>query len=401
MVKVARRALEIEYAIRDVVVKAKELERRGKKVIYLNIGDPCKFDFQPPGHIIDALHNAAREGYNGYSDSVGVQELREAIAEKEERVNNVKIGPDDVIVTTGISEAIFMLMGAVVEPGDEVLVPGPTYPPYISLVKYFGGKPVSYRCDEESGWNPDVEDIRRKISDKTAMIVVINPNNPTGAVYDEHVLREIINIAGEHDILVVSDEIYDRIVYDEKHVSTASIAGDVPVIGLNGFSKVYLMPGWRLGYMYFYDPEGKLETLKEAVTKEARVRICANTVVQMAAIEALRGPQDHIEEMVRKLRERRDYVWKRLNEIEGMSCTMPRGAFYAFPKVELRGIWKDDKEFVYDLLEETGVLVVFGSGFDPVYGKDHFRLVFLPPIEILEDALNRVEEFMDKKLGRA
>ncbi|MHA1595986.1 MAG: aminotransferase class I/II-fold pyridoxal phosphate-dependent enzyme [Candidatus Baldrarchaeia archaeon] len=400
MVKVAPRALGIEYAIRDVVVKAKDLERRGKKIIYLNIGDPCKFDFQPPRHMIDALYKAAIEGYNGYTDSLGIPDLREAIAEKERKVNGVKIEPDDVIVTSGISEAIFMLMGAVVEPGDEVLVPGPTYPPYISLVKYFGGIPVTYHCDEDNEWQPDVSDIEKKITERTVMIVIINPNNPTGAVYDQKILREILDLAAEHDIIVVSDEIYDRIIFDGKHVSAASVAKDVPIIGLNGFSKVYLVPGWRLGYIYFYDPEGRLERLKEAITKEARVRICANSIVQMAAVQALRGPQDHIAEMVRKLRERRDFVWRRLNEIDGLSCVKPKGAFYAFPKIEVKGIWRSDKDFVFELLEEAGVLVVFGSGFDPIYGKDHFRIVFLPPIEILKEALSKIEAFIEKKISK-
>jgi aspartate/methionine/tyrosine aminotransferase len=324
-------------------------------------------------------------------------ELKEAICEKEEKVNGVKIQPEDVVVTHGISEGIQMVMAALVENGDEVLVPGPTYPPYISYVKFFGGRPVAYETVEEDGWQPNLDDLRAKITAKTRAIVVINPNNPCGALYEEKVVREIIDLAGEHDLLLVSDEIYDRIVYAEKFVSTSHIAKDVPVVGLNGFSKTYFMTGWRLGYIYFHDSNGRLTELREGIGKEARVRLSANTPVQKAGVAALRGPQDHILRMVEKLRKRRDHAWKRLNEIAGISCTKPEGAFYVFPKVEAVGSkWKTDAEFVYNLLEETGVLFVHGSGFEPTYGYGHFRSVILPPIETLEAALNLVEQFMSK-----
>ncbi|MFQ5759249.1 MAG: aminotransferase class I/II-fold pyridoxal phosphate-dependent enzyme, partial [Candidatus Bathyarchaeia archaeon] len=255
--------------------------------------------------------------------------------------------------------------------------------------------PVFYRTVEENGWQPDIDDIRAKITDKTRGIVVINPNNPCGALYDEKVLKEVVDLAGEHEILLMSDEIYDRIVYEKKFFSLSHIAKDVPVLGLNGFSKCYLMTGWRMGYMYFYDPEEKLTDLRENVEKEARIRLCCNTPVQKAAVEALRGPQDHIEEMVEKLRKRRDYSWKRLNEIDGISCARPEGAFYVFPKVHGIGSrWKDDFEFVRQLLERTQVLLVHGSGFGITYGSEHFRGVFLPKVEVLETAFDRLERFM-------
>lgn len=397
MFQVTGRVRSIEYAIRDVLAQAKELERQGKKVIYLNIGDPVKFDFDTPNHIKQALAKAVEEGDNWYAPSEGLPELKEAICEKEEKVNGVKIQPEDVVVTHGISEGIQMVMAALVENGDEVLVPGPTYPPYISYVKFFGGRPVAYETVEEDGWQPNLDDLRAKITAKTRAIVVINPNNPCGALYEEKVVREIIDLAGEHDLLLVSDEIYDRIVYAEKFVSTSHIAKDVPVVGLNGFSKTYFMTGWRLGYIYFHDSNGRLTELREGIGKEARVRLSANTPVQKAGVAALRGPQDHILRMVEKLRKRRDHAWKRLNEIAGISCTKPEGAFYVFPKVEAVGSkWKTDAEFVYNLLEETGVLFVHGSGFEPTYGYGHFRSVILPPIETLEAALNLVEQFMSK-----
>jgi len=398
MFPVTERVQTIEYAIRDVIVLAKKLEKKGKEIVYLNIGDPVKYDFDTPNHIKQALREAVEEGANWYSPSEGLPELREAVCEKEKKVNGVEITPENVIVTQGISEGIQMLMAAIVEKGDEVLVPGPAYPPYISYVRFFGGKPVSYRTIEENGWQPDIRDLQSKITRKTRGIVVINPNNPCGALYSEKTVKEIVGLAGEHKLFLISDEIYDRIVFKEGFVSAAHIAKDVPVIGMNGFSKTYLMTGWRLGYMYFYDPEGKLKKLIECVGKETRIRLCANTPVQKAGVAALKGAQGHIVEMVKKLRERRDYSWKRLNEMKGISCTKPEGAFYVFPKVEeVDARWKTDEEFARQLLEVTGVLIVHGSGFDPTYGFGHFRAVILPPIETLEKAFDLMERFMSKK----
>jgi len=398
MFQVTRRVQTIEYAIRDVVALAKKLEKKGKEIIYLNIGDPVKFDFDTPDHVKRALKEAVDEGTNWYSPSEGLPELREAICEKEKKVNRVEISPENVIVTQGISEGIQMLMAAIVENGDEVLVPGPSYPPYISYVKFFGGKPVSYRTVENDGWQPDIDNLRSKITRKTRGIVLINPNNPSGALYGEKIVKKVIDLAGEHKLFLISDEIYDRIAYREGFVSTSHIANDVPVIGMNGFSKTYLMTGWRLGYMYFHDPDGKLKEFKECVEKETRIRLCANTPVQKAGVIALKGPQGHIAEMVKKLRQRRDYTLKRLNQMKGISCTKPEGAFYVFPKVENVGSkWKTDQEFAHQLLEKTGILVVHGSGFDPTYGSGHFRAVILPPIETLEKAFDLLEEFMSRQ----
>jgi len=398
MFKATERTRSVEYAIRDVLAFAKKLEKKGKKIIYLNIGDPCKYDFDTPKHIKKALTKAVEEGNNWYAPSEGLPELREAICEKERRVNGVNVQAEDVIVTQGISEGIQMLMAAIVDSGDEVLVPGPTYPPYMSYVKFFSGKAVSYETLEEENWQPNVEDLEHKITSKTRAIVIVNPNNPTGALYDENVIRTLINLAGEHDLPIVSDEIYDRIVFKRGFVSSAHIAGDVPVIGMNGFSKTYLMTGWRLGYMYFHDTEGKLAELKECVAKETRIRLSANTPVQKAGVAALKGSQHHITEMNEKLEQRRDFAWKRLNQIEGISCAKPEGAFYVFPRVDGVGTrWRTDSEFARQLLERTGVLIVHGSGFDEDYGSGHFRAVILPPSEILEEAFDYLEDFMAKK----
>jgi alanine-synthesizing transaminase len=398
MFKATERTRTIEYAIRDVLAFAKKIEKQGKKIIYLNIGDPCKYDFDTPEYIKKALVKAVEEGNNWYAPSEGLPELREAICEKEERVNGVKIHAEDVIVTQGISEGIQMLMAAIVDSGDEILVPGPTYPPYMSYVKFFGGKPVSYETVEDNGWQPNIADLRHKVSRKTRAIVIINPNNPTGALYDEKIVKKIVDLAGEHNLLLISDEIYDRLVFKKGFVSAAHIARDVPVIGMNGFSKTYLMTGWRLGYMYFYDPEGEFAELKESVAKETRIRLSASTPVQKAGAAALRGPQHHIKEMTEKLQKRRDYAVKRLNGIEGIGCSKPEGAFYVFPRVrDIGSRWKTDGDFARQLLEKTGVLIVHGSGFDETYGSGHFRAVILPPVETLKTAFDNLEDFMMKR----
>jgi alanine-synthesizing transaminase len=397
-VKVTARSKAIEYAIRDVIVNAGPITKMGKKIFYLNIGDPVAFDFPTPNHIKQALIEAVQAGENNYSPSEGIPELRQAIAEKEKRVNNVDIPAENVLITSGVSEGIRMLISSIVEEGDEILVPGPAYSPYISYSKAYGGTPITYETVEEDNWQPNVDDLRSKISEKTRAIVIINPNNPTGALYRRKMVKQILGVAGEYGLLVLSDEIYDQIRYVDDYVSTAHLAKDLPVVGLNGFSKVYLMTGWRLGYMYFHEPNGELEELKKAIEKEQRIRICASTPAQIAGIAALRGPQDHIKVMVEKLRLRRDYAWKRLNEIEGVSCAKPEGAFYVFPKIHGVGSrWKTDMEFAVELLKETGVLLVHGSGFDPVYGAGHVRGVFLPPIETLEQAFNEIARFMKKK----
>jgi len=398
-VKIAgtERALGIDYAIRDVVLPARKLEEKGIDVTKLNIGDPLKFDFETPSPMERGVKRALDANKNYYSDSEGVKELRQEIVKRERNKNNAKITYQDVFITNGISEGINMVFGSLLEEGDEVLVPGPTYPPYIALSHFYGAQPVSYRTIEADNWRPDVDDIRDKITDKTKAIVLINPNNPTGALYPKDTVQKILDLAAEHELPLISDEVYDEMTYEGDHTGTASIASEVPLIVFNGFSKVYLAPGWRVGYMYFQDPEGKLDEIKQGVAKMGRVRLCPNTPLQYGALEGLKQEKDYLKKVMDKLEERRDYFHKRINEIEGLSTQKPQGAFYIFPKLESNA-WDSDKQFVLDFLKKKHVLFVHGSGFCPQYGKNHFRSVFLAQKNTLSSALNKLEEFMREKV---
>jgi len=393
LLKVSDRTSGVEYVIRDIISYARKYESTGKQIIYLNIGDPVKYDFKTPDHIKAALIDAVTKDQNYYAESEGLPELRKAIVEKESQ-KGFPLADSDVLVTNGVSEGLDMTLASIVDPGTEVLMPGPYYPPYASYVKFYGGKPIEFKLYEDG--RPDVEDVASKINSKSRAICIISPNNPTGEVFDRKGLQQLIDIAIEHNLYVICDEIYDNIVFDEQFTSIGRVASDAPVVLLNGFSKGYLMTGWRCGYICLNSDSRKLDGLRENVPKLARVRISSNLPVQIAAIQALRGPQDHIIEMVQKLRKRRDYVVKRLNSINGISCKMPRGAFYVFPKIELEHRWKDDREFVLDLLNSTGVLTVQGSGFGREFGAGHFRIVYLPPENVLEEAMDKLEIFISR-----
>lgn len=392
---VSRRITDLEYAIRDVAVVANEVAKSGRKVYHLNIGDPVKYDFKTPKYISQALANATFKGQNFYVDSLGVYELREEISKHENHKNNVSITVDDVLITSGVTEGIFFVFAGLIEKNKEILIPGPSYPVYINYAKFFDGTPVEYELDESNDWDPNIDDLRKKITDKTQAIVLASPNNPTGVVYSHKKIKEIIDIAGEFDLPIISDEIYDQIIYEKEYTCPVSLSKDVPIIGMNGFSKAHLATGWRIGYLYYHDPEGKLNELKEGLQKMARARLCANSIAQFAAIEALKNPGHHTDDMVKKLKERRDYSYMRLRQIEGISCIKPEGAFYLFPKIDFNEYtqWKNDKEFVIDLVRNTGICGVYGSGFG-TYGKGHIRLTFLPNLEILETVYNLLEDFL-------
>ena len=388
--KISKKVAGVEYAIRDIVSSAREIEQQGKKVEYLNIGDPVQFGFQPPDNVKQALIDAVKNGKNFYTQSDGLPELLDEIAKKENS-KGLSIDAKNILVTNGVSEGLDMVISSIVEDGDEVLLPGPYYPPYASYVRLHGGRPIEFAVDLENS-KPDIDDIKTKITSNTVAICLISPNNPTGLVFDKNSLKQIVDIANENNLYIICDEIYDKIVFDEDFTGIGKVAGDSPVIILNGFSKVHLMSGWRIGYIAFNDSP-KLDMIRENLPKLARVRISTNLPVQYAALESLRGPQDYISEFVSELKKHRDYVIKRLNSMNNISCSNPQGAFYAFPKIE-NNPFDSDKDFVLELLKQQGVLTVHGSGFGTQYGSGHFRIVFLPNMKILESAMDKIEDFV-------
>jgi len=392
---VTRRIKDLEYAIRDIAKIANEIKKTGKQIYHLNIGDPVIYDFKTPEYISKALAEATFAGQNYYVDSLGIPELREEVAKFEGERHNISITEDDVLITSGVTEGIFFMLAGLVEKNTEILVPGPSYPLYINYTKFFDGVPIEYELDEENEWEPDIDDLRKKLTEKTRAIIMASPNNPTGVLYSKKKINEIINIAGEYDLPIISDEIYDQIIFEKENHSPAYHSKDVPVIGMNGFSKAHLATGWRIGYLYYHDPLGKLKDLKEGIENMARARLCANSIAQFAAMEALKNPGPHTDSMVKKLKERRDYSYKRLRQIEGLTCNIPDGAFYMFPKIDFTEFpkWKDDKEFVIDLLKKTGICGVYGSGFGN-YGKGHVRFTFLPDLDTLETVYNLLEDFL-------
>lgn len=393
---VSQRVKEISYAIREIAAVANRVAKSGKEIYHLNIGDPVIYDFKMPEYISQALADASFRGKNFYVDSLGAPELRAELSKSLKKSYNINVNAEDFLVTSGVTEAIFFIIAAQLENKNEILIPGPSYPLYINYAKFFDGIPKEYELDENNDWEPNTEDLRNKINEKTKAILICSPNNPTGVMYSEKIVKEIINIAGEYNLPILSDEIYDQIVYEKPFTPPAALSNDVPVIGLNGFSKSHLATGWRLGYMYYHDPENKLEDLKAGIAKLARARLSASSVAQYAAVEILKNPGTHTKEMVSKLKERRDYSYNRLRKIEGITCVKPNGAFYLFPKLDFDefGKWKDDKDFTIDLLEKTGICGVYGSGFGD-FGNGHVRFTFLPNKEILGTVYNLLEEFLE------
>lgn len=394
-------ALDIEYAIRDVVLPANRLERQGHRIIKLNIGDPNKYDFDTPQFIKDAVKEGLEKDLNGYAPSPGLPELlSEIVGDENSRGNAIAEG--DITVTHGVTEALQLIFYASLTPGDEVLIPGPSYPPYITYCKMVGARPIPYGCIEDEGWIPDIDDIRRRMGPRTKAVCIINPNNPTGALYPESVIRSIGDLVAEQGkSFLISDEIYDLMSFSDPAPSTARVCPDVPTITMNGISKIYLAPGWRIGYLSIRDVDERLSEIKDGIERQARARLCVNSICQYAYARALSGPRDHISDTMSRLRRRRDLSFRMLNEIEGVSVQNPGGAFYMFPRIDgmAQGGWNTDKEFVLDLLNEEKVLTVFGSGFGEEHGSGHFRIVILPTEEILREAFDRMGAFMRRHTG--
>ena len=395
-IRAAKRTEGITYAVRDVVVLAQEVAKTGKEMLYLNIGDPNKFDFATPPHLVEAVHKAMLDNENGYSPSSGIAPAVKAIEGEADR-NGIK-SVHDVFVTSGGSEAIEICLTALVDRGDNVLVPYPGYPLYEAVIAKLEARLNPYYLDESDGWQPDVEDMRRKIDDKTRAIVLINPNNPTGSVYSEKTLRAVLDLAQEKGLVVLSDEIYDKMILDDKkHVSIASLDHDAPVVTFNGLSKGYLSPGWRIGWGIVSGREQTLKPYLAAVNRILRARLCASHPMQHAIAPALNGDHGFIGHVKAKLRRRRDITHKMLNSVPGISCVRPEAAFYAFPKLEIDG---GDLDFVKGLIRETGVVTVHGSGFGQKPGTKHVRVVFLPPEDVLRKAYAGLISYFQKGRGR-
>ena len=397
---VSTRASNIEYAIRDVVLPAMELERQGNTILKLNIGDPLAYpDFQTPDHMIEAFCKALKDQRNGYSPSYGLPELRDSIAldESSKKNGGWHCTAADVYVCNGVTEALQIIFASFLQQDDKVLAPGPHYPPYMAYPQLFGGNTIEYRLDEENEWAIDLKDLESKMDDKVRLIIVINPNNPTGGVAYRKQLEKIIQIAGSWtNCAIISDEIYDQINFEGNHYSTASLSLNVPVITLNGVSKVYYAPGWRIGYMAWHDPNNTLPLVRDGVERLLRSRLCASTPAQLGFLAGLQGPRDWMNSYTNKLLKQRDLCIKRIQSINGLEVVKPNGAFYMFIRLT-DGKWKsNDKDFVLRLLEEEHVLVVHGSGFSNKYGQGHFRIVFLPSLEILNEAFDRIEHFLIK-----
>ncbi|RKY55236.1 MAG: aminotransferase [Candidatus Neomarinimicrobiota bacterium] len=389
----ASRVENIRYAIREVVGIANEVKATGKKMVFLNIGDPNIFDFSPPRHMIDAVYKAMQENYNGYSPSPGIAEAREAIKRQAKR-NGIR-DIQDIIVTHGASEGIELCLTGLLEKGENVLLPQPGYPLYSSIMAKLDAVVNPYYLNEEDGWNLDVADIESRINDKTRAIVVINPNNPTGAIYPKETLLEIIELARKYDLLIFSDEIYDKLLFDNgTYTSMGSLCNDVPIVTFNGLSKSYVVPGFRIGWAIFSGPLDIMNDYIEAVNKMARARLSASHPVQFAIKAALEGPQDHIKDMLDMLTKRRDLTVSMLNDMDEFNCQIPKGAFYVFPTLNIPD---KDEDFVKDLIRETGVVTVHGSGFGQKPGTQHLRIVFLPNEVLLQKAYEQIRTFVKKR----
>ena len=395
MIPVSARASGIEYAIRDVVVPATKLEQQGHEIIKLNIGDPIAYPGLPtPSHMVDAFAKAVQDGRNGYSPSYGLPELRKAIA-KDESSKGWSCQSDDVYVCHGVTEALQIIFAATLEPDTKVLAPGPHYPPYLAYPQMYGAKTIEYRLKNDQGWSLDFDDIEAKMDDDVRLLVLINPNNPTGNVASAEDIDRLLSIAAKYpNCMVIADEIYDGLDFTGKQVSVASRSTNVPVFTLNGVSKVYYAPGWRIGYMALHDPINTMIDVRDGIERILRSRLCASTPAQLGYLAGLEGDRSWMDEHSKKVLSRRNLCIERINQIEGLDVQNPGGAFYMFIKLTHPKWTHDDKSFVLDLLHQEHVLLVHGSGFSPEFGAGHVRLVYLASEDALHEAFDRIERFL-------
>ena len=388
----------VSYDVRGPVLdEANRMEKRGDRILKLNIGNPAPFGLMAPVEILDDMITNLPEA-EGYSDSKGLFTARKAIMQYHQLKGLPNLNVDHIFTGNGASEMISMSMQALVDNGDEILVPSPDYPLWTACVTLAGGKAVHYVCDEQADWNPDIDDIKSKITDKTKAIVIINPNNPTGALYSKDVLEQIVQIAREHELIIFSDEIYDRLVMDgEEHVSIASLAPDVFCVTLNGLSKSHRIAGFRVGWMVLSGRKDHVQGYIDGLNMLSSMRLCSNVPAQTIIQTALGGYQSSQELLVPggRIYEQREITQKLVNEIPGLSQVKPKAAFYSFPKLDIeRFNITDDEKFCLDLLHEKKVLLVPGKGFHWEQ-PDHFRIVYLPRVEVLKEAITSIGDFLD------
>lgn len=396
VIKPAVRTDNVTYAVRDIVVLANEIAKTGKEMLYLNIGDPNLFDWEPPKHLVEETYKAMLKNKNGYAPSSGIKEAISAIGKEAEKkgIKNIQ----DIFITTGASEAIDICLTALVNEGENVLTPTPGYPLYTAISSKLQMMENPYYLDEKNGWQPDINDIKSKINSKTRAIILINPNNPTGSNASPETLKQIIDLAIEHNLVIFADEIYDKLLMDGKtHTSIASFNSDAPMITFGGLSKNYMVPGFRIGWGIVSGDKNVLKEYVEAINKLLRARLSANHPEQYGIAPSLLGDQSHLEVAMKKLTSRRNITVEMMNAIPGISCVAPEGSFYAFPR--LHNI-SNDAHWVKELIKDTGVVVVPGSGFGQVPGTSHFRIVFLPPENILEKAYKAIALFNEKYIEK-
>ena len=390
MIHPSERAANFHYAIRNVVHAAEALERQGRKVIYLNIGDPQTFGFKPPADVIEAVVRATREKFTGYSHSAGLREAREAVARYATALGT-ETSPDNILITSGASEGADLVLTALVNPGDEVLLPAPSYPIYPAILSKLDATTRYYHLNHETNWQPSPDEVSSLINERTRAIVLINPSNPTGAITRDETTKSLLEIAARHNLLVISDEVYRDLCFKQAPTSASVLAADsgAPVVVLESLSKTHMLAGWRVGWMRFTQ-SAQTRDLIGAVTRLAGGRLCSPTLSQYAIQPALEGDRQSITKFIEELKRRRDLATKRVAEIDGLSCSLPEAAFYLMIHVDDMGD-RTDEQFVLDLLEASNVLVVHGSGFgcDPKAG--YFRMVYLADEQLLTTAFDGIE----------
>ncbi len=386
------------YDVRGPVVdEAARMEAAGAHVLKLNIGNPAPFGFRTPDEVIYDMSRQLTE-CEGYSNAKGLYSARKAIMQYSQIKNIPNVTIEDVYTGNGVSELINLSMSALLDNGDEVLIPSPDYPLWTACATLAGGHPVHYICDEQAEWYPDIDDIKKKITDRTKAIVIINPNNPTGALYPREVLEEIVEVARQHELIIFSDEIYDRLVFDDaEHVSIASLAPDLFCVTFSGLSKSHMIAGYRIGWMILSGNKRIAKDYIEGINMLSNMRLCSNVPAQSIVQTALWGHQS-VEDYVKpggRVFNQREFIYERLNAIDGISCVKPKAAFYAFPRIDTKkfGI-TNDEQFALDLLKEKKILLIHGGGFN-WHEPDHFRVVYLPRRAVLGEAMDKLADFLE------